>query len=193
MAEQADEEVRRIGTIARSTLGFFRQDQDPEPVDICASVESVHFLLQPLLRQRGIELVIESNGDCVVDAYSMETRQVLLNLIRNAIEASVVRGSQVTIRIEGKTDDVLIVVEDEGTGIAPEVLPHLFQFGVSTKGKRGNGLGLWFVRKMVMRHGGSVDVESTVGKGSRFTIRWPRRMAAEAETERNLVGMATAN
>ena len=193
MAEQADEEVRRIGTIARSTLGFFRQDQDPEPVDICASVESVHFLLQPLLRQRGIELLIESNGDCVVDAYSMETRQVLLNLIRNAIEASVVRGSQVTIRIEGKTDDVLIVVEDEGTGIAPEVLPHLFQFGVSTKGKRGNGLGLWFVRKMVMRHGGSVDVESTVGEGSRFTIRWPRRMAAEAETERNLVGMATAN
>ncbi len=193
MVEQADEEVRRIGTIARSTLGFFRQDQEPEPVDICASVESVHFLLRPLLRQRGIELVIESNGDCVVNAYSMETRQVLLNLIRNACEASIVRGAQVRIRIEGRPEEVLIVVEDQGTGIAPEVLPHLFQFGVSTKGERGNGIGLWLVRKMVMRHGGSVDVESAVGVGSRFTLLWPRRLAAEPESESHLVGMATAN
>ena len=193
MVQQAEEEVRRIGTIARSTLGFFRQDQQPERVDICASAEAVRFLLQPLLRQRGIELVIENTGDCIVDAYSMETRQVLLNLIRNACEATTVRGAQVRIRIQGRTDDVLILVEDQGTGIAPEVLPNLFQFGVSTKGERGNGLGLWFVRKMVTRHGGSVEVESTVGKGSCFTVRWPRRLVPEPENMGNLVGMATAN
>ena len=193
MVQQAEEEVRRIGTIARSTLGFFRQDQQPERVDICASAEAVRFLLQPLLRQRGIELVIENTGDCIVDAYSMETRQVLLNLIRNACEATTVRGAQVRIRIQGRTDDVLILVEDQGAGIAPEVLPNLFQFGVSTKGERGNGLGLWFVRKMVTRHGGSVEVESTVGKGSCFTVRWPRRLVLEPENMGNLVGMATAN
>jgi len=193
IVQQAEEEVRRIGTIASSTLGFFRQDQQPERVDIRASAESVHFLLQPLLRRRGIELLIETDGDCRVNAYSMETRQVLLNLVRNACEATSVRGAKVKIRIEGRPDDVLILVEDQGTGIAPDVLPNLFQFGVSTKGERGNGIGLWFVRKMVMRHGGSVDVESTVGKGSRFTVSWPRQMAPEPESVGNFAQMATAN
>jgi signal transduction histidine kinase len=193
MVQQAEEEVRRIGTIARSTLGFFRQDQQPERVDISASAESVHFLLQPLLRQRGIELVIESTGDCIVNAYAVETRQVLLNLVRNACEASTVRGAQVKIRVQGRLDDVLIMVKDQGVGISPSLLPNLFQFGMSTKGERGNGIGLWFVRKMVKRHGGSVDVESMVGKGTCFTVTWPRRFAPERENMTNFVEMATAN
>jgi signal transduction histidine kinase len=87
----------------------------------------------------------------------------------------------------------LILVEDQGTGIAPDVFPNLFQFGVSTKGERGNGIGLWFVRKLVTRHRGSVDVESTSGKGSRFTANWPRRFAPEPESMANTLGMATAN
>ncbi len=193
MAEQAEQEVRRIATIARSTLGFFRQDQQPEPVDFCASADSVLSLLQPLLHQRDIQLVIEHTGDCTVNAYSMDTRQVLLNLVRNACEATTRRGAQVKIHIEGRPDDVLISVEDQGAGIAPEVLRNLFQFGVSTKGERGNGIGLWVVRKMVMRHGGSVHVESTVGKGTRFNVSWPRRLAPEPVIMRNLVATATAN
>jgi len=193
MAEQAEEEVRRIGTIARSTLGFFRQDQQPERVDLCASAFSVQSLLQPLLRQRDVQLVIENAGDTTVMAYSMETRQVLLNLVRNACEATTVRGAQVKIRIEGRTDGVLISVEDQGVGIAPEMLPNLFQFGVTTKGERGNGIGLWVVKKMVTRRGGSIDVESTPGKGSRFSVRWPRQLASENVQTQNLVAMATAD
>jgi len=193
LAEQAEEEVRRIGTLAHSTLGFFRQDQRRENVDLCASAESVNFLLRPLLRQRGIELVIEHTGDCTVNAYSMDTRQVLLNLVRNACEATTRRGAQVKIHIEGRPDDVLISVEDQGTGIDPEVLHNLFQFGVSTKGERGNGIGLWVVRKMVTRHGGSVHVESTVGKGTCFNVSWPRRLAPEPMSMQNLVATATAN
>jgi len=193
MAEQAEEEVRRIGTIARSTLGFFRQDQQPERVDLCSSAFSVQSLLQPLLRQRDVQLVIENAGDTTVMAYSMETRQVLLNLVRNACEATTVRGAQVKIRIEGRTDGVLISVEDQGVGIAPEMLPNLFQFGVTTKGERGNGIGLWVVKKMVTRRGGSIDVESTPGKGSRFSVRWPRQLASENVQTQNLVAMATAD
>ena len=123
----------------------------------------------------------------------MDTRQVLLNLVRNACEATTRRGAQVKIHIEGRPDDVLISVEDQGAGIAPEVLRNLFQFGVSTKGERGNGIGLWVVRKMVMRHGGSVHVESTVGKGTRFNVSWPRRLAPEPVIMQNLVATATAN
>jgi signal transduction histidine kinase len=191
MAEQAAEEVRRIGVIAQSTLGFFRPDQKPEPVDIRTSAESVRSLLEPLLRRRGLELVIQSSGDSVVNAYPMETRQVLLNLVRNACEATTRRGARVRIGIQGRVDDVLVEIEDEGAGIPPDVLEHLFQFGVSTKGERGNGIGLWAVRKLVTRHGGSVTVESTVGRGTTFTVCWPRRIAVE--TSEPAMSMAAAN
>jgi signal transduction histidine kinase len=176
MVEKSSDEVRRIGTITNSTLGFFRQDAKPEPVDFRQSAESVRFLLDPLLRQKGIEIAIESSGDCTVSAYSMETRQVLLNLVRNACEATTKRGARVKVAIEGRTEDVQVVVEDQGMGIDSIMLANLFQFGVSTKGDRGNGIGLWAVRKLVSRHGGTIHVESKPGQGSRFTICWPRRI-----------------
>src|SRR6266568_633358 len=174
MAQKSSDEVKRIGAITNSMLGFFRQDTKPEQVDFRMSAESVRFLLDPLLRQRGIELVIESSGDCTVHAYSMETRQVLLNLVRNACEATTKRGARVRIAIEGRTDDVQLVVEDQGAGIDPTMLANLFTFGVSTKGDRGNGIGLWAVKKLLSRHGGTIEVESKPGSGSRFTVYWPR-------------------
>jgi signal transduction histidine kinase len=114
MARQAEDEVLRIGAITRSTLGFFRQDEKRERVDLRTSAESVRSLLEPVLRERGIHLVVESAGDCAVDAYSVETRHVLLNLVRNACEATTRRGAQVKIAIEGRHDDVQVVVEDWG-------------------------------------------------------------------------------
>ena len=144
--------------------GFFRQDQKPELVDWRSSAESVRFLLDPVLRQKGIELVIESKGDITVNAFSMETRQVLLNLVRNACEATTQRGAQVRIAMEGKPNHVQITVEDQGIGISSVLLGNLFHFGMSTKGDRGNGIGLWAVKQLVTRNGGTVDVESTVGQ-----------------------------
>ena len=193
MAEQAAEEVRRIGAITRSTLGFFRQDEQPEDTDVEASAESVRFLLEPLLRQRGIEVVIESTGNCRLMAYAVEIRQVLLNLVRNACEATTQRGAEVKIRIDGSAEDVAVTVEDHGAGIVPQMLESLFRFGVSTKGERGNGMGLWAVKKLVTRRGGSVNVESTPGRGSRFTVRWPRSTAAVPNAAPRLADMAAAH
>jgi signal transduction histidine kinase len=192
MASQAADEVRRIGGITQSTLGFFRQDQEPQRIDIRESAESVRSLLEPLLRQRDIELVIQNIGDCTVNAYPMEMRQVLLNLVRNACEASTQRGSRVRIGIEGRANDVVVQVEDQGSGIPPGVLENLFQFGRSTKGERGNGIGLWAVKRLIIRHGGSIDVVSTVGKGTIFTICWPRQAPEERTGSETLVALATA-
>lgn len=193
MAERASDEVRRIGAIARSTLGFFRQDEQPEQTDLVASAESVRFLLEPLLRQRGVEVSIESAGNCTVTAYSVEIRQVLLNLVRNACEASTQKGAQVVIRIQGAPQEVAITVEDQGAGIAPEMLENLFRFGMSTKGERGNGMGLWAVKKLVTRRGGSVAVESTPGKGSKFTVVWPRPLGIAPAVSRDLGDLAAAH
>lgn len=193
MAEQGADEVRRIGSIARSTLGFFRQDEHPEETDLQASARSVSSLLEPMLRQRGIEIAIEASGDCRLEAYSVEIRQVLLNLVRNSCEASSKRGSKVHIRIEGRADEVCVMVEDEGAGIAPEMLENLFQFGRTTKGERGNGMGLWAVKKLVTRRGGTVSVESTVGKGSRFKVVWPRMAAMSSGVATDVGDLATAH
>jgi signal transduction histidine kinase len=115
-------------------------------------------------------------GDCTVNAYAVETRQVLLNLVRNAVEASSRSGGKVTVSLEGRSDDVRVVVEDRGTGISPDLMPRLFQFGASTKGEHGNGMGLWLAKQLVSRHGGTIEAESTPGEGSRFTVLWPRKI-----------------
>ncbi len=193
MAEHAAEEVQRIGSIARSTLGFFRQDEKPEETDLKASAESVRFLLDPLIRQRGIEVSVKSSGDCSLIAYPVEIRQVLLNLLRNACEATTQRGAQVIIQIQGRPEDVAVVVEDEGAGIPQQTLENLFQFGVSTKGERGNGMGLWAVKKLMARRGGSVSVESTVGEGTRFTVIWPRSTGEKAVIAQSFADMAAAH
>lgn len=176
LAQQCTEELRRIESLTRSTLGFFRQGKEPETVDLAASVEAVRFLLGPTLRQRGIELELKQEGDTIVTAYAVETRQVLLNLVRNACEATDRREARVTVSLEGLPNGVRIKVADQGAGIPPEIRPNLFEFGVSSKGESGNGMGLWLVRQLVLRHGGGIDVASTPGQGTTFTILWPRKI-----------------
>jgi signal transduction histidine kinase len=178
MAQRSAEEVRRIESLTRSTLGFFRQTNTPEKVDLRSSADSVQLLLDPLLRKRGIEFEIRSSGDCVVTAFPVETRQVLLNLVRNACEATIRKDARVSVIIAGKQDAVEVVVADEGGGIDPAMLPSLFQFGASSKGDRGNGMGLWVVKQLVEKHGGSIDLETRLGEGTRFTIVWPRQFPA---------------
>jgi len=176
MARQSADEVRRIEALARSTLGFFRQTKAPEKIDLRSSAESVRLLLEPLMRQREIGFEIRASGDCVVKAFPVATRHVLLNLVRNACEATDRKGAKVTVTLTGEPDAVEVVVADEGTGIDPGLIPNLFQFGASTKGDRGNGMGLWVVKKLVDKHGGTIDLESKPGEGTRFKVIWPREI-----------------
>jgi signal transduction histidine kinase len=187
MASIASEEVTRVLTISRSTLAFFRQSNQPEPVDLATAAESVRFLLQPVLAKKSLSLQIRAHGNTIVDAMAGETRQVLLNLVRNACEASTRPGSAVTISLEGGRQDVTITIADQGTGIDPALLPSLFQFGASTKGDSGNGVGLWTVRHIVERHGGEIAVQSTPGAGSTFILHWPRRFGSVPRTPALLI------
>ncbi len=180
LAATAADETARVISISRSTLTFFRQSDAPEKVDLLSAAESVRFLLGPILQQRRLAIEIESSGDLDVLAYPGETRQVLLNLVRNACEATSRTGASVNVRLTGRPTDVEIVVADQGSGIAPEFMPTLFEFGRSTKGDQGNGVGLWTVRYIVTRHGGDIWVESTLGIGTTFTLRWPRQITTPA-------------
>jgi len=177
-ARATADEASRVLDIAQSSLSFIRQTDHLELIDICAALDSIRFLIDPLIREKHIDFQVESHGDCMVECYAGETRQVLLNVVRNACEAITRNGSKVTVSVLGRSDLVEVIVTDQGSGIAPEVLSRIFEFGVTTKGVHGNGMGLWTVRQILSRYGGEVKIQSASGEGTRLEIDWPRRPLA---------------
>lgn len=102
--------------------------------------------------------------------------QVLLNLLLNSIQ-SIDRSGKITVKVERRHTLATIAITDTGRGIAPEHLPHIFRPFYTTKGN-GTGLGLSLARRIVEEHGGRIEVSSTVGQGSTFTVFLPIRRAA---------------
>jgi signal transduction histidine kinase len=184
LARMAGEEAQRVLTLADSTLSFIRQGTEPEVVDVRSAAESVQFLLAPLIRKAGISFHMESTGDCKVVCFPGEIRQVLLNVIRNACESLTESGRRVDIKLAGSAEAVQISVIDQGTGIEPGLLPNIFEFGMTTKGADGNGMGLWTVKRIVTRHRGEVEIHSVRGEGTRVDIWWPRDFATTVEPQR---------
>ena len=99
-------------------------------------------------------------------------RRVLTNLILNAVQA-MPRGGKLTVRVSKSGETILISVRDTGRGIPDEILPKLFNPLFTTK-TRGQGLGLATCKRLVEAHGGTITVESQVGKGTTFTVNMPR-------------------
>ncbi len=174
-ARSTAEEASRVLDIAQSSLSFIRQTDQLELIDICAALDSIRFLIDPLIREKNIIFHVEAHGDCHVECYAGETRQVLLNVVRNSCESITRSGARVTVSLTGLPDTVKVAVTDQGSGISPEVLSRIFEFGVTTKGAHGNGMGLWTVRQILSRYGGDVKIQSASGEGTRFDISWPRR------------------
>jgi signal transduction histidine kinase len=177
-AQMAEAEAQRVLTISDSTLSFIRQTAKPEPIDLSEAVDSVRFLLDPLIKRRGISFHVERNGDFTVVAFAGEVRQVLLNIIRNACESITRAGAEVNVSLTGKDSGVEVSVADQGTGIDPQILPNIFQFGITTKGDQGNGMGLWTVKHILNKHHGDVKIHSEPGTGTRLDIWWPRAFAS---------------
>jgi signal transduction histidine kinase len=96
-------------------------------------------------------------------------RRVLINLIENAMQAS--STAKVILRTSHSPNEIAISVEDTGPGIAPENLSRIFEPYFSTK-KSGIGLGLAIVKRIIEEHGGTISVQSEVGRGSRFVCKF---------------------
>jgi len=106
---------------------------------------------------------------CLVDTDFL--KQALLNLMINAVDA-MAEGGELIVRLSASHNRAAIEVIDTGTGIGPEELDRIFQVYYSTK-KSGTGLGLSTSHRIVREHGGTLDVQSELGKGTRFTISLP--------------------
>jgi len=132
----------------------------------------IHETLQSVNIPSNVEVdVREQGGVARLDPYLM--KRVLVNLIENAIHA-MPQGGKLSIETSRTDSDVLITIKDTGTGMPKDVLDNIFKPFFTTKAK-GTGFGLYTSKRIVDAHGGSISVESEVGKGTTFTIRIPMR------------------
>ncbi|HEX2915161.1 MAG TPA: GAF domain-containing protein [Chloroflexia bacterium] len=135
-------------------------------------------------QQRGafIEVELETETLPPVNANASELREVVTNLILNAVDAMPL-GGKLRISTSQKENRVNLVVADTGTGMSEETKRHLFEPFYTTKAKEGHGLGLSVSNSIIARHGGNIEVNSILGLGSRFTITLPLSEAQAPEPE----------
>jgi signal transduction histidine kinase len=155
-------------------------------VDLRALVNEVCEPFVQLARERGLALTLEDAHAPVppVRADHAKLRRVIVNLLSNALKFTP-KGGRVSVRAELSGDaEVRIVVADTGVGIAADDLPVLFDKYEqarhrATRGEKGTGLGLYITRQLIELHGGTIRVESEVGKGSTFSFTLPMTRLAE--------------
>jgi len=151
-----------------------------EPVCLAHALEEALSLMRPLAAQRGLELVTPAPQEqtCYVMADRQRLKQVLLNLLTNAVKYTPLDGKvTVSSSMEGDSN-VRIVVSDTGAGISAEKLTRLFtpfdRLGAEQTGVEGTGLGLAVCQRLMQAMNGSIGVESTEGQGSTFWVELPR-------------------
>jgi signal transduction histidine kinase len=184
--------VQRIRTSARhlmylldELLVFARLDGGSETAHLATCelqtvVREVAAVMERLAQERGLEFRLSLPPEPLdVETDADKLRQVLLNLAGNAVKYTAHGSVEIAVRPESE-DGILISVCDTGPGIAPEHVEHIFEpFWQVDRTQRsqggGTGLGLSVVRRMLDLLGGSVRVESALGKGSSFVVRLPRR------------------
>jgi two-component system, NtrC family, sensor kinase len=184
-----DREAKRIARIVRSLLDFARK-KGPEG-ETCNVTEVAHrcvALFEPVADKNGAEIHVESSAalSALIDEDSLQ--QIVTNLLANSIQA-MPSGGAVRIKVTSEStapkglvdqpqDYVRLDISDDGQGIAPEVLPHIFEPFFSTKEPGdGTGLGLSVVFGIVEDHGGRIAVDSQPGKGTTFSVFLPKAQA----------------
>ena len=175
--------VERMVKLVRSLRTFGRPDRSEiDHIDLHEALESALRLLSHETSER-VRVVREFGDLPAVECYGDQVNQVFMNLLVNAVHA--IRGEgTLTIRTSRNADRAVVEVADTGVGISEENLARVFEPGFTTKGKRvGMGLGLLITRQIIERHGGSISVRSTVGRGTTFTVELPLRLPREAPGE----------
>ena len=161
-AERLTQIVEGLLSISRLEAGESQLNKDP--VDLsCLTATTVEQML-PLAEDKSLALVCEVRPDVMVEANELRLKQVVVNLLDNAIKYTP-EGGKITVRVNADNADALLEVADDGIGITAEALPHVFKRfyrseQVQARRARGTGLGLSMVQSILEAHGGSVDVES---------------------------------
>ena len=170
----AELELRRVAEITNQTLKFHRQASKPTPMASQDLFASILFLYQSRIANFGVLVETRDRSTRSVLCFEGEIRQVVSNVVGNAIDAS--PGKRLYLRSRDGRNwstgelGLIITVADSGTGMPPEVLGRAFEPFFSTKGLSGTGLGLWVSRQIVARHRGALNARSRVGGPSTGTV-----------------------
>ncbi len=175
MCERTLEGLQRVRDIVMNLRDFARLDEaEFKEVHLNAALQVTLEILGPEIRKKQIQVQTMLADDPTVLGHAGKLNQVFFHLLGNAVQACEV-GGRIAVRtqlVAGK--EVVVEIEDNGCGIKPDHLPHLFEPFFTTKPVgQGTGLGLSVSFGVVSDHGGSIEVESEVGRGSLFRVRLP--------------------
>jgi signal transduction histidine kinase len=166
--------VDRISKIIYALKSFIRQGDSNEATEtnVVEGMETVLTIYHNQIKQN-TELIKQFDQVPLIMAYPDELNQVWTNLIHNALQAMEYKGT-LTISIRSRDDMVVVSVSDTGCGIPKAHREKIFDAFFTTKKRgEGSGLGLDIVKKIIQKHGGSITLESTEGKGTTFYVSLP--------------------
>jgi PAS domain S-box-containing protein len=182
---EADSELRRMAHLAKQTLGFYRDSTLPVVFDPAELIRSVVAIYSHRINARNVRVIEDFKKTIPVHGFDGEFRQVLSNLIMNALDAMDPGQGLLTLRTRPsrgwasqKGGGVRITVADNGSGISRDRMGKIFEAFFTTKKDVGTGLGLWLSQEIVKKHEGYISVKSCVGpmqRGTVFSIFWPHR------------------
>lgn len=168
-------------SVVRRLREFYRQREEHEPftaVNLPQLVEEAVLLTRPLWKDeaqsqgRTIQVLTEIEDVPVVVGQEAQLREALTNLMFNAADAMPLGGT-ITVRVCSNGQSGIVEVSDTGVGMSDEVRQRCLEPFFSTKGTRGTGLGLPMVHGIIQRHQGALEIESTLGQGTRMVMRLP--------------------
>ncbi len=170
-------ESRRCGELIKNLLSLSRTaPMNIQSTDMNAVIDRTLMLVRHQLDLGGVELQVNLAQDLpLVPCDPAQIEQVFIALIMNAIDAMPQGGTLwLEDRLTSKDTEIEIKIRDNGTGIAPDILPHIFEPFLTTKESgHGTGLGLAIARGIVERHQGRIEVESVLGQGTTFVVTIP--------------------
>jgi len=171
--------VKRISRIIRSLLDFARHnsgEEEHKEIDLVYLVNQTINLMHHLLEKGKVSarLHIDDDEPSKIAGNTGEMEQVFLNLIINALQAMPEEGGDLEVDIKLMEDQVIVRLQDSGEGIPEENLPKIFDpFFTTREESGGTGLGLSIIFGIVEKHNGRIEVDSEVGQGTTFTLRFP--------------------
>ena len=172
---QADRELQQVASISHHTLSFYKQGSRPELVFASSLFDSMLTLHTSRIRNRKLRLERRERADQAICCFPGEIRQVLVNLIGNAIDATPPEG-RLLLRSRNSVDvatgerGVRLTIADDGCGMDRATVQRLFEAFFTTKGAQGNGLGLWVSAEILSRHGSRMRVRSRMGAEAHGTV-----------------------
>ena len=180
--DQAEQELKRVSLLTTQSLRFYKQSSKPRAVRLVDIVSAVLDVYSVKLNSWGLYVERRNRTEDSIVCLESEIRQVLSNLIRNAMDAMRDGGGRLCVRIRRAThwsteaEGIAIAIADTGVGMSEETRNRLFQAFYTTKEEHGTGLGLWLSQEIITRHHGSITCKSSqhpAHRGSVFVLFLP--------------------